>query len=247
MNLHVIFSANFNPFWTRGRSAVSIDFYTVLEAWPTSSTDDIKKNYFRLAKLYHPDVAGDKPENRERFKQINEAYSILSDPQKRHQYDESLRKQSKGSKDAVAIKENDQRAASLAFKQAKEAMRDGQYDKATILLKSAVKYNPGNPGYQSWYGFCLAMTNTRLHEARDACRKAIQMEFYNADYHANLGFVYFKAGLKNQAITHFMNALKWDPNNNLAKKFLSQVNNGKDQETGPIDKMFSAVKGLFSH
>jgi curved DNA-binding protein CbpA len=223
---------------------VSIDLYTVLEAWPTSSTEDIKKNYFRLAKLYHPDVAGDKPENRERFKQINEAYSTLSDPQKRHLYDESLRNRSNRTRDAVAIRDNDEKTASLAFRQAKEAMRDGHYEKAAILLQSAIKNNPGNAAYQSWYGFCLAMTNTRLHEARDACKKALEIEFYNADYHANLGFVYFKAGLRNQAITHFTNALKWDPNNALARKFAAQAGNCGLQETGPIDKMFSAVKGL---
>ncbi|MCU0640073.1 MAG: tetratricopeptide repeat protein [Candidatus Krumholzibacteria bacterium] len=123
-------------------------------------------------------------------------------------------------------------------------MRDGHYEKAAILLQSAIKNNPGNAAYQSWYGFCLAMTNTRLHEARDACKKALEIEFYNADYHANLGFVYFKAGLRNQAITHFTNALKWDPNNALARKFAAQAGNCGLQETGPIDKMFSAVKGL---
>lgn len=221
------------------------DLYSVLEAWPTSSTEDIKKNYFRLAKMYHPDVAGDKDETRERFKQINEAYSVLSDPQKRHEYDESLRSNKNGAKDAAAIKENDQRSASLAFRQAKESMRDGFYDKATLLLKSAIRYNPVNPTYQSWYGFCLAMTNSNLHEARDACKKAIQMEFYNADYHANLGFVYFKAGLKNQAIKHFRDALKWDPSNLVANKFMSQVGNVKNPEVGPIDKMLSKVKVLF--
>jgi hypothetical protein len=50
--------------------------------------------------------------------------------------------------------------------------------------------------------------------------------------------------LKNQAIAHFTNALKWDPNNALARKFAAQAGNCRVQETGPIDKMFSAVKGL---
>ncbi|MBU8921576.1 MAG: DnaJ domain-containing protein [Bacteroidales bacterium] len=225
---------------------MNIDYYAILEAWPTSSKDDIKKNYFRLAKLYHPDVAGDKPENKERFKRINEAFSVLDNTEKRQQYDESLRKsKQQGSRDAQALQENDLRAASIAFRQAKESMRDGFYDKAVLLLKSAIRYNPSNPTYQSWYGFSLAMTNKNLHEARDACRMAIQSEFYNADYHANLGFVYFKAGLKAQAIKHFNEALKWDKENSIANKFLDQVDSGRRKDVGPIDRMISAAKHLF--
>lgn len=224
---------------------MSADYYSILEVWPTASVEEIKKNYFRLAKLYHPDAAGDTPENRERFKQINEAYAVLSDAQKRVTYDESLRK-TKNSKDGVAIQEKDRRSAMLSFSQAKEAMRSGRFDKAALLFKAAIKYDPSNPAYHSWYGFCLGMLNTRLHEARDACRKAIQMEFYNADYHANLGFVYFKAGLKEIAIKHFKEALKWDPDNPIASKYVSIGGEDTKPEIGPIDKIVAGLKGLFS-
>jgi curved DNA-binding protein CbpA len=227
---------------------VSVDFYSILEVWPTASVDEIKKNYFRLAKLYHPDAAGDTPENRERFKVINEAYGVLSDSGKRSTYDESLRHSRGGSKDAVAIQEKDRRSAMLSFTQAKEAMRSGRFDKAVLLFKAAIKYDPMNPAYHSWYGFCLGMLNTRLHEARDACLKAVEMEFYNADYHANLGFVYFKAGLKKVAIKHFREALKWDPENPIAKKYLSIGTEADEEkkEIGPIDRIVAGFKGIVS-
>ena len=224
---------------------VKADYYSILEAWPTSSVEDIKKNYFRLAKLYHPDVAGDIPENRERFKLINEAYSVLSEPQKRQEYDEELRKSHQHSRSAAAIQEKDRRSAALAFSQAKEAIRHGRYDKAALLLKSAIKYDATRPAYYSWYGFSLAMLNTRLHEARDACKKALQMEFYNADYHANLGFVYFKAGLKSLAIKHFADALRWDPQNRIAKKYIEPAKGRSGDSIGPISKLFSAVRTIF--
>lgn len=224
---------------------MNADYYSILEVWPTASVEEVKRNYFRLAKLYHPDAAGDTPENRERFKVINEAYSVLSDAQKRAIYDESLRK-NKNSKDAVAIQEKDRRSAALAFSQAKEALRSGRFDKAALLFKAAIKYDPTNPAYHSWYGFCLGMLNTRLHEARDACLKAIQMEFYNADYHANLGFVYFKAGLRKVAIKHFKEALKWDPDNPIASKYVSIGGEETKEEVGPIDKLIAGFKGMFS-
>lgn len=224
---------------------MSADFYAILEVWPTASVDEIKRNYFRLAKLYHPDAAGDTPENRERFKSINEAYGVLSDSQKRAAYDESLRK-SKATKDGAAIQEKDRRSATMSFQQAKDAMRSGRFDKAALLFKAASKYDPTNPAYYSWYGFCLGMLNTRLHEARDACRKAIQIEYYNADYHANLGFVYIKAGLKQIAMKHFKEAIKWDPDNPIAKKYLALSGEEEKEPVGPIDKLVAGVRNILS-
>lgn len=52
-----------------------------------ASAAEIKKAYRRLARQYHPDVNKDDPQAEERFKEINEAYSVLSDPEKRAAYD----------------------------------------------------------------------------------------------------------------------------------------------------------------
>jgi tetratricopeptide (TPR) repeat protein len=126
-------------------------------------------------------------------------------------------------------------------------MQAGFYDKAIMLLKTAIRFDPSEPAYHSWYGFCLAMTSSDLHEARDACRKAIEIEFYSADFHSNLGFVYFKAGLKSLAVKHFNEALNWEPDHSMATKYLSQLNGGSAQygEVGPIDKLVAGIKKIF--
>jgi curved DNA-binding protein CbpA len=195
-----------------------VDYYKILQVWPTASTDVIKKSYFKLAKLHHPDVAGksgsDSNEDDIDFALINEAFSVLSDPTKRRQFDDALKSRGpKGEK-----KESDKRSAMLAYEQAKTAMKHNHYDKAIVLLRSAIKYDPNNPAYLSWYGFALAALKTNLHEARDACKKALQMEFYNPEFYANLGYVYHRAGLHSTARECFQEALKWDPENALALK-----------------------------
>jgi molecular chaperone DnaJ len=63
------------------------DYYDVLGLPKGASQDDVKKAYKRLARKHHPDVAEDKSEAERRFKEINEAYQVLSDPEKREVYD----------------------------------------------------------------------------------------------------------------------------------------------------------------
>jgi len=63
------------------------DYYEILEIHKSASNDDIKKSYKRLAFEYHPDRNPGNSNAEDKFKVINEAYQILSDPDKRARYD----------------------------------------------------------------------------------------------------------------------------------------------------------------
>jgi molecular chaperone DnaJ len=67
------------------------DFYQVLGVPDSASQEDIKKAYRRLAKQYHPDANPNNAKAAERFKEVSEAHSTLSDPEKRKQYDQMRR------------------------------------------------------------------------------------------------------------------------------------------------------------
>jgi len=66
------------------------DYYDILGVGKNASLEEIKKAYRKLAREHHPDVAkdSDKKAAEKRFKEINEAYQVLSDPQKRKMYDQ---------------------------------------------------------------------------------------------------------------------------------------------------------------
>lgn len=64
------------------------DYYKILGVNKSATQKEIKSAYRKLAKVNHPDVNPDDPEAQERFKDINEAYQVLGDPEKRKKYDQ---------------------------------------------------------------------------------------------------------------------------------------------------------------
>jgi curved DNA-binding protein len=64
------------------------DYYETLGVPRTASPEEIKQAFRKLARVHHPDVAKNKVAGEKKFKEINEAYEVLGDPEKRKKYDE---------------------------------------------------------------------------------------------------------------------------------------------------------------
>ncbi len=63
------------------------DYYQLLGVPKGATQDEIRKSFRKLARVHHPDVAKDKKTAEAKFKEINEAYEVLGDPEKRQKYD----------------------------------------------------------------------------------------------------------------------------------------------------------------
>ena len=64
------------------------DYYATLGIAKTASQDEVKKAFRQMARKFHPDVAKDKKTAENKFKEINEAYEVLGDPEKRKRFDD---------------------------------------------------------------------------------------------------------------------------------------------------------------
>lgn len=130
------------------------DYYSVLKVSPDATVEDIKLSFRRLARKYHPDLNPDNPQTTEKFKEISQAYEILSDEKKRRRYDfdrntsNSSQSYSQNPKTAVKKKpkpntqSNYNNLAQQFYQQGIKKSQHKQYQKAAEDYTKAIKISP---------------------------------------------------------------------------------------------------------
>jgi curved DNA-binding protein CbpA len=190
------------------------DHYEVLGVNRSAPAPEIKKAYFKLAKLYHPDRHFD-PEMSDMklklealFMRIHEAYDTLSTQAKRDQYTGTL---SKAGKTSRAEQQEPEKAAQKesAVDQYNEGMRQfkaGNFWGAEEAFRWAARLDPGNPRFLFYQGLALSRMPRRRHEAEEYFKKVIELSPNRLEYYMELGNFYLKNNLKAKALAVFNKA-----------------------------------------
>lgn len=198
------------------------DYYELLKVARSATQDQIKKSYYKLVQLYHPDKIHD-PEEKKKSEDmiyiLNEAYKTLKDTNKRKEYDKTLKP-----KENYKAAESDKVKAQKYYKGALVAVSQKDYKKAYAFLVNAMKYNPQNFDIISLLGIVTVKVKKNLNEGVTLCQKAIDSDPGNIKYLYNMGKLYKEAEIYQKAAKFFKDALFWDPSFIEAKEALNDIN-----------------------
>jgi curved DNA-binding protein CbpA len=194
--------------------------------------DEIKRNYYRLAKEFHPDRVHNfddevlKNKISTIFDAMTKAYNLLKDDGKRAEFFYSLGKVHKKREDTqdtqTAIFEEQ-------FNRGVEEFKKGNFWGAVELFRLVTRNTPKNPKAWSYLSLSLSKIPNRIKEAEEALLEAIKLEPFKSEHFANLGSLYLKAGLIKRAKHQFEKAMRLDPENEKAKKGLEQEGEGSSR------------------
>ena len=234
------------------------DNYQVLGISSAATTPEIKKAYFKLAKVYHPDrhlepeMAVLKEKFESLFTAIHGAYQTLSDPAKRQEYDmmrtgrqRPAQYEEKHSEHRENLAEKTGQAAAY-FNAGMNDFKIGNFWGAAESFASATRLDPVKSDYFYHYGVSLTHIPRRRHEAEENLKKAIEIDPLKPAYHLELGALYLHSGLKIKALDVYNDALRRNPASNEIREAIKAaggaVQEEKEGEAGLFKKVFKDKK-----
>lgn len=197
-----------------------LGYYGVLSVKTSAPAEEVRRAYYRMAKKFHPDKhfllpAEMKHKLNVLFSYITTAYSTLTNPARRKEYDDSLtvRAEKLGSNVDIAISK---------YKAGMSELKQGRFEEAARLFAEASYLDGSIAKYHFHYGVAMGKTGN-AREAEKAISRALKSDPYNPEYLAEAGHAYIALGLPTRARANFERALKAEPANARAKEGLAKL------------------------
>lgn len=118
------------------------DYYKILQVEKNASPDEIKKSFRKLAKKFHPDSNSGNKEAEEKFKEVNEAYSILGDESKKARYDLDISNQSESN-----LNRFNKKNTSKERNKSNNKMSESDFMKTDNMFENFFGFNPKGNGF----------------------------------------------------------------------------------------------------
>lgn len=195
--------------------------HELLDVDDNSDEETVKKNYYKLTREFHPDryFSAADPSIKDKltsiFDALKKAYATLGGG-RRPAHIEPVAEEQKEAIPSTGNGEN-------KFKQGVQEFRNGNFTSAVDSFRCAIESDPKNPKHWSYLSLSLTKIPRGIKDAENALLEAIRLEPGNADHYANLGLIYLRQGMRENASEQFSKALKLDPGNTKAKKGLEKV------------------------
>jgi DnaJ-domain-containing protein 1 len=212
--------------------AGDLDHYELFNLNNNATFNEIKEVYYQYAKKFHPDRLGESPypELREKanfvFARINKAFEILSNEEKRREYDMKGYKEMQNKEKSG---ENLVEKANLYYRKAKTLYSHQRFRETASLMEEVIR----NDSTKASYYLLLGLSQSNIPNLRRAAeknfQKVIELEPWNAEPYAALGLLFQYEKLEKRAENFFKKALSIDPEHELAKKRLAEMT-GKDKK-----------------
>jgi tetratricopeptide (TPR) repeat protein len=225
----------------------AMDHYELLGAEPSSSVELVQSKYELLARQVHPaneaayGLTGLKPMLELLFERATQGYLVLSDPERRRQY--NLSQAIELSASQVTGAERDLESKDLArqyFDQAQVLSAKGDYHYAIELLQLAAKLDR-----RAEYLLALARAEFKnpkwLERAVDSCRAALELEPHNAEVRFQLGEIYEQQGDFDRARAQYTAATREDPNHLQAGAKLRNLNSARKDRPETDSGLFGRI------
>lgn len=208
-------------------------YYDLLDLNLNAELSDIKRNYFALAKRFHPDRYHHEKDAdlirrvQNAFSQTAHAYETLKNEDTRRTYDYKLTKYdlSAKRKSASGSQEEKLEIATESFEQGFNLMMEEEYERALPLLARAVQYAPEIARYHAYYGKVLSLDETHRHKAEAEMQTALRLEPQNATFRLIMAEFYIQYDLHRRAEGELQRLLAIEPNHREAMELLASLRN----------------------
>lgn len=204
----------------------SYNFFQVLGVRPGASEAQIRSQYEKLSRKYHPDQFADvdlgpvAARLEEIHLKIELAYRTLSSMQRRSEYEAFLKR----SEEMVQSDLSAVLGAEMEFCRGQELLEEGRFEEAIDSLRMAAEQNPFEPQYHTLLGVAIFRSDPdRAMEARSHISRALAIDPRYADALAELGRIYAFEGKVALARRHFEGALRVNPGDERVERDLARL------------------------